>query len=142
MPAANKKNNHNATGSEAVDPEFISTTDTPVDDVCIIPGESGWRPIDADHIDNIVAACIGGQYMKNVIQRPKAHADKKGSDGKILLIEGLHFFVALERLKTIYAKLEGGDEETAAKYPDAQFTPKLVMIFMHNGLGPHMCVCV
>ena len=94
-------------------------------DLCVL-SDSGWRDIDQEHFDYLLNEALAGNYMKNVLAKPKIHLHHKGGDGRRLILDGKHITLVVLKTKKIHAKLEEGDEEYHATYGNAEFSAKLV----------------
>ena len=63
----------------------------------------------------------------STLPRQNGLSSSQGDDGRVKLIEGLQFMLAMHMAKEIRRKLLAEDYLTIEKYPDAQFTELLVL---------------
>ena len=93
--------------------------------------DSGWRDLDLAHVNDLVSLCLLGQYKKTSMGKPQAHVDKNSAvDGKKKWLNGKHNHAAILKCKKIHRLIEDGDEDTIAKYGEAEFTELLVADFV------------
>ena len=100
--------------------------------------ESGWRPINADRVDELLQEFLKGNYGLNVLKDPMLRAKdgvvRQSKNIKSLLADGKHKFKALQEAKALYddpaehekyewtdllvAAFENGVRATLAEFPD------------------------
>lgn len=87
--------------------------------------ESGWRSLNDDRVAELLKEFLDGHYGMNVLKDPMVRAvagePKRSADYKVLLADGKHKVVALQRALAIY--------EDAEKCEDYEWSDKLVEVF-------------
>ena len=87
--------------------------------------ESGWRSLNDDRVAELLKEFLDGHYGMNVLKDPMVRAaagePKRSADYKVVLADGKHKVVALQRALAIY--------EDAEKCEDYEWSDKLVEVF-------------
>ena len=87
--------------------------------------ESGWRSLNDDRAAELLKEFLDGHFGMNVLKDPMVRAvagePKRSADYKVLLADGKHKVVALQRALAIY--------EDAEKCEDYEWSDKLVEVF-------------
>ena len=72
--------------------------------------DSGWRPVDAERVEELVQTFLGGQYGLGLLKAPSIIQQdgkpKMASDGRQRLSDGKNTMTALTRVKSIYSSEE------------------------------------